>query len=39
MASYIIANREERSGSVVECLTLDRGFAGLSLNGGTVLCS
>ena len=28
----------ERSGSVVECLTGDRGVAGLSLNGVTVLC-
>ena len=28
----------ERSGSVVECLTRDRGAAGLSLTGITVLC-
>ena len=28
----------ERSGSVVECLTQDRGAAGLSLTGITVLC-
>ena len=30
--------REERSGSVVECLTQDQGAAGFSLIGGTVLC-
>ena len=29
----------ERSGSVVECLTRDRGAAGSSLTGVTVLCS
>ena len=29
---------EERSGSVVECLTRDQGVAGLSLTGCTVLC-
>ena len=29
----------ERSGSVVECLTLDRGAAGLSLTGVTALWS
>ena len=28
----------ERSGSVVECLTRDRGVAGSSLTGVTVLC-
>ena len=28
----------ERSGSVVVCLTRDRGAAGSSLNGVTVLC-
>ena len=28
----------ERSGSVVECLTQDRGAAGSSLTGITVLC-
>ena len=28
----------ERSGSVVECLTRDRGAAGSSLTGVTVLC-
>ena len=27
-----------RSGSVVECLTRDRGVAGLSLTGVTTLC-
>ena len=27
-----------RSGSVVECLTRDRGIAGLSLTGTTALC-
>ena len=32
-----IRNRE-RSGSVVECLTRDRGAAGSSLNGITALC-
>ena len=29
---------EERGGSVVECLTRDRRFVGLSLTGGIVLC-
>ena len=29
----------EHSGSVVECLTRDRGFAGSSLIGVTALCS
>ena len=28
----------ERSGSVVECLTRDRGAAGLSITGVTALC-
>ena len=28
----------ERGGSVVECLTQDRGVEGSSLTGGTVLC-
>ena len=28
----------EHSGSVVECLTLDRGAKGSGLTGGTVLC-
>ena len=28
----------ERSGSVVECLTRDRGAAGSSLADGTALC-
>ena len=28
----------ERSGSVVECLTRDRGAAGSSLTGVTALC-
>ena len=32
----IICNRE-RSGSVVECLTRDRGAAGLNLTGVTAL--
>ena len=31
------AFQEERSGSVLECLTWDRGVGGLSLNKGTVL--
>ena len=30
--------RRERSGSVIECLTRDRGAAGSSLTGITVLC-
>ena len=30
--------RGERSGSVVECLTRDRGAAGSSLTGVTVFC-
>ena len=29
---------QKHGGSVGECLTLDLGFAGLSLTGGTVLC-
>ena len=29
---------EECSDSVVECLTPDRGVAGVSLTGGTMLC-
>ena len=29
---------EESGGSVVECLTRDRGVVGSSLTGGTVLC-
>ena len=29
---------EERSGSVLESLTRDRGVAGSSLTGGTALC-
>ena len=33
------SNCEERGGSVVECLTQDRGVAGSSLTGGTALCS
>ena len=32
-----IYNRE-RSGSVVECLSTDRGVVGSSLTGSTVLC-
>ena len=31
-------NMRERSGSVVECLTLDQRVAGSSLTGGTALC-
>ena len=38
--SYIRANNQgrERSGSVEECLTRDRGAAGLNLTGVTALC-
>ena len=32
------ATVEERGGSVVECLTQDRGAAGLRLTRGTALC-
>ena len=32
-------NEREHSGSVVECLTRDRGAAGSSLTGGTALWS
>ena len=32
------SNNWERSGSVVECLTRDRGAAGSSLIGNTALC-
>ena len=35
---YIHKNFGERSGSVVECLTQDRGAAGLSLTSITALC-
>ena len=34
----LITAHRERSGSVVECLTPDRGTAGLSLTGVTALC-
>ena len=33
-----LRNTWERSGSVLECLTRDRGAAGSSLTGVTVLC-
>ena len=33
-----LCNEREHSGSVVECLTGDRGAAGSSLTGVTVLC-
>ena len=33
-----ICTSEECGGSVVKCLTRDRGVAGLSLTGGTALC-
>ena len=33
-----VCKSRERSGSVVECLTRDRGAAGSSLTGVTVLC-
>ena len=33
-----VSRHREHSGSVVECLTLDLGAAGLSLTGVTVLC-
>ena len=36
---YIISTNLERSGSVVECLTRDRGAAGSSLTGVTALWS
>ena len=36
---YRIDNIWERSGSVVECLTRDRGAAGPSLTGVAALCS
>ena len=35
---YYIKIDRERNGSVIECLTLDRGAAGSSLTGVTVLC-
>ena len=35
----LILGLEEHSGSVVECLTRDRGVAGLSLTGGTGIVS
>ena len=34
----VLGKYRERSGSVVECLTRDRGAPGLSLTGFTVLC-
>ena len=34
----ILGSKMERSGSVVECLTRDRGGTGWSLTGVTVLC-
>ena len=37
LVSYHI-KRRERSGSVVECLTRDRGAVGSSLTGVTALC-
>ena len=37
-ADSVSTKIRERSGSVVECLTRDRGAAGLSLTGVTVLC-
>ena len=36
---FSVANRRERSGSVVECLTRDRRAAGSSLTGVTALWS
>ena len=36
--SISYSRQGERSGSVVECLTRDRGVAGSSLTGVTVLC-
>ena len=33
-----LTHKGEHNGSVVECLTRDRGAAGLSLTGVTVLC-
>ena len=36
--TYHMQKTRERSGSVVECLTRDRGAAGSSLTGVTVLC-
>ena len=33
-----IKKNRERSGSVIECLTRDRGAAGLSLTDVTALC-
>ena len=35
---HILVHVGERSGSVLECLTRDRGATGLSLTGVTVLC-
>ena len=36
---FILANSARKCiGSVVECLTQDRGVAGSNLTGGTVLC-
>ena len=35
---YATRVKWERSGSVVECLTRDRGAVGLSLTGITALC-
>ena len=37
-AIYIALLNREHSGSVVECLTSDRGVAGSSLTDLTVLC-
>ena len=37
-AAFHLGLRRERSGSVVECLTQDRGVAGSSLNSITALC-
>ena len=34
-----LRGHSEHGGSVVECLTRDRGAVGLSLTGVTVLCS
>ena len=40
MSAHILLNllNEERGGSVVECLTRDRGVVGSNLTRGTVLC-
>ena len=37
-SSFTNKQRRERSGSVVECLTRDRGAAGSSITGVTALC-